>query len=1018
MLDNKFNPQEAEQRLYKMWEESGAFKPRAAKPNDTNDDNFSIVIPPPNVTGSLHMGHAVNNTIQDILVRYNRMKGKAVLWQPGTDHAGIATQMVVERKLAAEGKARKDMTREEFLEHVWEWKAESGGNINQQLRRLGSSCDWSREKFTLGNPDDVNDKMAEAVTKAFVEMYEADLIYRDKRLVNWDPHFQTAISDLEVETKTVDGHYWHLRYPLADGVSYEHPITDEEGNVTGHETRDYVVVATSRPETMLGDTGVAVHPDDERYAGLVGKEVILPIVNRRVPIIADDYADPEKGSGAVKITPAHDFNDYEVGKRAGHDPISILDERGHVLPLEIIPEDFHGLFTVKARKLVVAKFEELGLLAETEDLKIEQPFGDRSGVVIEPMLTDQWFVAADKLAGEAMAKVDDGSTRFIPENWKKTYDHWMQDIQPWCISRQLWWGHQIPAWYVERLDTDDDNYWKIFVAADEETLVEKLNAYFLEFYDSVEVTQLVASSSEDADADEPIIKIEIDGEWVEVKSKKSSKNKAKAPTHWINCRGTKDDSNFEIAHFVNRDPDVLDTWFSSGLWPFSTLGWPDNTDELARFYPTSTLVTAFDIIFFWVARMMMQGLHFMEDVPFDDVYIHALVLDEAGKKMSKSVGNTLDPLDLIDGVDIETLVAKRTRGLKNPEKAPKIEKATRKQYPDGFEAYGADALRFTLASMAGQGRNIRLSVDRIAGYRNFGTKLWSAANFGQMNDCNTLEGFDPAAAAMTVNKWIISELTKTVSEVSRCIESYRFNDAADAIYKFTWDKFCNYYLEMTKPILTGDNQSELSETRATFAWTRDQIVKLLHPFMPFITEDIWLKTSDRPQALIVSDWPELNDDLINDAATTDMNWLIELITNIRSVRAEMNIPPSKKAPLLMLAGSLDPRLVQYAEVLSPMARVDSVEIASEAPKGALQTVVDGVTFAIPLDGLIDTAAEKSRLSKEIEKAQTEIEKIDKKLGNEAFVSKAPEKVVTLQKERRAGYEAELEKLNEAISALG
>ena len=983
MLDNKFNPQEAEQRLYKAWEDSGAFKPRAAKAGDTKDDNFSIVIPPPNVTGSLHMGHAVNNTIQDILVRYNRMCGKAVLWQPGTDHAGIATQMVVERKLAAEGKARKDMTRDEFLEHVWAWKAESGGNINQQLRRLGSSCDWSREKFTLGDPADPSDKMAEAVTKAFVEMYNDELIYRDKRLVNWDPHFQTAISDLEVETKTVDGHYWHLRYPLADGVSYEHPITDEEGNVTGHETRDYVVVATSRPETMLGDTGVAVHPDDERYAGLVGREVVLPIVNRRVPIIADEYADPEKGSGAVKITPAHDFNDYEVGKRAGHEPISILDERGHILPLDIIPEDFHGLFTVKARKLVVAKFDELNLLAETEKLKIEQPFGDRSGVVIEPMLTDQWFVDAEKMAEQAMAKVDDGSTKFIPENWKKTYDHWMQGIQPWCISRQLWWGHQIPAWYGPKLLEDGD----------------------LDY--SIETQQIfVADSSNEA---------------AQIARKHYASLGYEKRIKFFETREECENiENYDVGNELGlfRDPDVLDTWFSSGLWPFSTLGWPENTEELKRFYPTSTLVTAFDIIFFWVARMMMQGLHFMDDVPFEDVYIHALVLDEQGKKMSKSVGNTLDPLDLIDGVDIETLVAKRTRGLKNPEKAPKIEKATRKQYPDGFEAYGADALRFTLASMAGQGRNIRLSVDRIAGYRNFGTKLWSAANFGQMNGCTPV-AFDPSTATLALNKWIISETVKTTHEVTRCIEGYRFNDAADAAYKFAWDTFCAWYLEMSKPVLSGADGSEKDETRAAFAWTLDQILKLLHPFMPFITEELWGNIAEsRENMLIISQWPDLADSLIDDAASKDIEWVQTLITNLRSVRADMNIPPSKKAPLLMLADKLDPRLAAYAEVLSPMARVDGVETANEAPKGALQTVVDGITFAIPLDGLIDKGAEKARLTKEAEKAQSEIDKIDKKLGNEAFVFKAPEKVVNLQKERRAGYEAELEKLNEAISALG
>ena len=1038
MLDNKFNPQEAEPRLYKMWEESGAFKPRAAKPTDTKDDNFSIVIPPPNVTGSLHMGHAVNNTIQDILVRYNRMRGKAVLWQPGTDHAGIATQMVVERKLAAEGnKSRKDMTREEFLEHVWAWKAESGGNINQQLRRLGSSCDWSREKFTLGNPDDPTDKMAEAVTKAFVEMYEAGLIYRDKRLVNWDPHFQTAISDLEVENIEKDGHFWHFKYPLEGGETYTYVEKDEDGNITLSEERDYISIATTRPETMLGDGAVAVHPDDERYAPIVGKMVRLPLANRLIPIITDEYPDPDFGSGAVKITGAHDFNDYEVAKRNDIPMYSLMDERGAMCESEIMPAKYVGMDRFKARKEVVTDIDAEGLLIKVEDKKIMQPYGDRSGVVIEPMLTDQWFVAADKLAEGAMKAVSRGhkdvplpegegarrageghtasgtdpksdshnipssapsghllpeekdkraNTRFIPENWKKTYDHWMKDIQPWCISRQLWWGHQIPAWYGPAADEnglcvnplgEGGQKFKQFIAVSEEEALEKAKAFY-------QCPVSVNSDNQigfDAGADMNVGK------------------------------------RFNSVD-LKRDPDVLDTWFSSGLWPFSTLGWPENTEELERFYPTSVVVTAFDIIFFWVARMMMQGIHFMDDVPFEDIYIHALVLDEQGKKMSKSIGNTLDPLDLIDGVSIDDLVAKRTRGLKNPEKGPKIEKATRKQYPDGFEPYGADALRFTLASMAGQGRNIRLSVDRIAGYRNFGTKLWSAANFGQMNDCNTVEGFNPSAAAMTVNKWIISELTRTVSEVSRCIEGYRFNDAADAIYKFTWDTFCNYYLEMTKPILTGDNHAELTETRATFAWTRDQIVKLLHPFMPFITEDIWLKTSDRPQALIIADWPELSDDLIDDAATTDMNWLIELITNIRSVRAEMNIPPSKKAPLLMLADTLDPRLAAYAEVLSPMARVDGVETANEAPKGALQTVVDGVTFAIPLDGLIDKGAEQARLTKEAEKAQAEIDKIDKKLSNKAFTDKAPEKVVNLQKERREGYVAELEKLKEALANLG
>ncbi|WP_026941905.1 valine--tRNA ligase [Hellea balneolensis] len=992
MLDNKFNPKEAEPRLYKMWEESGAFKPRPAKPTDTKDDNFSIVIPPPNVTGSLHMGHAVNNTIQDILVRYNRMKGKAVLWQPGTDHAGIATQMVVERKLAGEGKARKDMTRDEFLEHVWAWKAESGGNINQQLRRLGSSCDWSREKFTLGNPEDSTDKMAEAVTKAFVEMYEAGLIYRDKRLVNWDPHFQTAISDLEVENIEKDGHFWHFKYPLEGGETYTYVEKDEDGNITLSEERDYISIATTRPETMLGDGAVAVHPDDERYAPIVGKMVRLPLANRLIPIITDEYPDPDFGSGAVKITGAHDFNDYEVATRNDIPMYSLMDERGAMCESEIMPAKYVGMDRFLARKEVVKDIDAEGLLIAVEDKKVMQPFGDRSGVVIEPMLTDQWFVAADKLAGEAMAKVDDGSTRFIPENWKKTYDHWMKDIQPWCISRQLWWGHQIPVWYTptitmakdsKKLPDAEVNFDKpiIFSAETEEEAYEKIQAYYrergLEF---------------------PYIHSGYD-------------NRASLEMEFL------DDDSWGLP--IWRDPDVLDTWFSSGLWPFSTLGWPENTDELERFYPTSVVVTAFDIIFFWVARMMMQGLHFMDEVPFKDVYIHALVLDEDGKKMSKSIGNTLDPLDLIDGVTIDELVAKRTRGLKNPEKAPKIEKATRKQYPDGFEPYGADALRFTLASMAGQGRNIRLSVDRIAGYRNFGTKLWSAANFGQMNGCEFNPAFGPDTAIVPMNKWIISETVKAAKEVSRCIEAYRFNDAADAAYKFTWDTFCAWYLELSKPLLSGADGSAKDETRSVFAWVLDQILKLLHPFMPFITEELWGKiVQNRETHLIVASWPELDEALIDAEASAEVEWLQTLITNIRSVRADMNIPPSKKAPLLMLADELDPRLAYFAPQLSPMARVESVKTAKAAPDGALQTVVDGVTYAIPLDGLIDKTAERKRLSKEIEKTEAEILKIDKKLMNPAFTDKAPEKVVNLQKERREGYVAELEKLKEALANLG
>jgi len=631
------------------------------------------------------MGHALNNTLQDILIRFERMRGKDVLWQVGMDHAGIATQMVVERKLAADGNiGRKDMSREDFVAKVWEWKNESGGTITQQLRRLGASCDWSREKFTLGDPDNPDDKMAEAVTKAFVDLYNDGIIYRDKRLVNWDPHFQTAISDLEVENRDKDGHFWHFKYPLEGGETYTYVEKDEDGNVTLEEERDYISIATTRPETMLGDGAVAVHPDDERYAPIVGKLVRLPLADRLIPIITDEYPDPEFGSGAVKITGAHDFNDYEVAKRSGLPLYSLMDEQARMIQSPdkdgkpVMPEKYVGMDRFKARKVVVADIDEQGLLIAVEDKKVSQPYGDRSGVVIEPLLTDQWFVNAEEIAKRAIEKVDDGSTKFFPANWKKTYDHWMKDIQPWCISRQLWWGHRIPAWY------GDDG--KIYVGEDEEAAQQLAGT-------DVSLTQ---------------------------------------------------------------DNDVLDTWFSSGLWPFSTLGWPDTTEHLDRFYPTNVLITGFDIIFFWVARMMMQGLYFMDDIPFKDVYIHALVRDEHGKKMSKAEGNVIDvidPIDLIQGIDIDNLVKKRTTGLRKPEIAPKVEKLARKTYPNGFEAYGADALRFTLAAMAGMGRDIQLSVERVTGYRNFGSKIWNAAKFGEMNECKPVDGFDPSTCTQAVNQW-------------------------------------------------------------------------------------------------------------------------------------------------------------------------------------------------------------------------------------------------------------------------
>ena len=977
MLKNKFNASEVEPRLYKAWEDSGAFKPRKSRPTDTPNDNFSIIIPPPNVTGSLHMGHAVNNTIQDILIRYNRMLGKAVLWQPGTDHAGIATQMVVERKLSAENKHRKNMTRDEFLGHVWKWKSESGGNINQQLRRLGSSCDWSREKFTLGDPENSDDNMSEAVTKAFVDMYNKGLIYRDKRLVNWDPHFQTAISDLEVENIEKDGSFWHFKYPLEGGETYTYLEKDDEGNILLSEVRDYISIATTRPETMLGDGAVAVHPDDKRYASIIGKKVKLPISNRLIPIISDEYPDPDFGSGAVKITGAHDFNDYEVAKRHNIPLYSLMDERGVMVDSEFMPKKYVGMDRFQARKEVVKDIEEEGCLLLIEDKKVMQPFGDRSGVIIEPMLTDQWFVAADKLSENAINKVNNGSIKFVPDNWKKTYDHWMNDIQPWCISRQLWWGHQIPVWYGYAKDIIKDK-----------TLNNKKDDNKKRLIEFVAQSQAEAISMAEA---------------------------------YYGCTVRIDDHAGEVENKVVkiwRDQDVLDTWFSSGLWSFSTMGWPKKTEELSRFYPTSTLVTAFDIIFFWVARMIMLGLHFMDDVPFNDIYIHALVLDEQGKKMSKSIGNTLDPLDLIDGVQIDELILKRTRGLKNPDSAPKIAKATRKQYPEGFEAYGADALRFTLASMAGQGRNIRLSVDRIAGYRNFGTKLWSAATFGQLNKCTPSNSFSPKDVNHVLNKWIVSKASKTIETVTNFIESYRFNDSADEIYKFSWDTFCSWYLELVKPILSDSHNAFNRETRETFAWVFDQILKLLHPFMPFITEELWHNLSaNRDKMLIVTDWPELPVDINEESSISDVEWLQMLITNLRSVRADMNIPPSKMAPLLVLSASLDKKLNLFAGQLKPMARVSSISLSGDVPRGALQTVVDGVTYAIPLDGLLDKTVERDRLNKEISKIEVEISKIDNKLSNHAFVSNAPEKVVVLQKDRKLSYLNELEKLNLALVSL-
>jgi valyl-tRNA synthetase len=905
MLEKTFEPQAAEPRLYAQWEQSGLFAPR----QDTAAGAYSIVIPPPNVTGSLHIGHALNNTLQDILARYHRMKGKAVLWLPGTDHAGIATQMVVERQLAAAGNVgRRDMGREAFIDKVWEWKAESGGTIVRQLRRLGASCDWSRERFTL------DEGLNAAVRKVFVQLHKEGLIYRDKRLVNWDPHFQTAISDLEVEQREVDGAYWHFAYPLADGVTYEHPVAfDDDGKATEFETRDFIVVATTRPETMLGDTGVAVHPDDERYEGLVGKSVTLPITGRRIPIVADDYADPTKGSGAVKITPAHDFNDFGVGKRAGLKALNVMDAFARIVADDVpeIPADLVGLDRFAARKAIVARAEEEGWLREIEKTKHMVPHGDRSGVVIEPWLTDQWYVDAKVLAQPALKAVEQGDTAFEPKSYEKVYFEWLRNIEPWCISRQLWWGHRIPAWYGPNGE--------IYVAETEADAREQAMAD----YDS------------------------------------------------------------EVA--LTQDEDVLDTWFSSALWPFSTMGWPEKTEDLERFYPTSDLVTAADIIFFWVARMMMMGQHFMGEVPFKRVIINGLVRDEKGQKMSKSKGNVIDPLGIIDEL-------------------------------------GADPLRFTMAILSGT-RDIKLSKQRIEGYRNFGTKLWNAARFSQMNEARRVEGFDPATVEQTINRWIRGELTKAERAVSEAIEGGRFDDAAGALYRFVWNVFCDWYLELAKPVFQGGDEAAKTETRAMTAWTLDQTLKLLHPVMPFITEELWAELGKegpaRETLLIGAEWPVLPDAFIDASAEAEIGWLVDLVGEIRGLRAEMNVPPSAKPPLAFVAPDAvtAERIARHRDLILTLGRVSEVGSAEAAPSGAVTFVSGGSTVALSLAGIIDLTAERARLEKEIAAFDSDIGHVNKKLGNPNFVARAAPEVVEEQRAKLAEAEAGKAKLQAALARL-
>jgi valyl-tRNA synthetase len=1001
MLEKTFQPAEIEPRIRTEWEKAEAFKAGQGASGGKNAA-FSIVIPPPNVTGSLHMGHALNNTLQDVLVRFERMRGRDVLWQPGTDHAGIATQMVVERKLAADGApSRRDLGREEFLRRVWSWKDESGGTIVNQLKRLGASCDWSRERFTM------DEGLSKAVVKVFVDLYRAkdsqgrSLIYKDKRLVNWDPKFQTAISDLEVVqmekrgtiawvsgdpekpfdeaalakalSRDPSGQMYHFRYPLTKKVK-------------GYD-KDYIVVATTRPETMLGDTGVAVHPEDERYAALVKAKatVTLPLAGRVIPIVADEYSDPSKGTGAVKITPAHDFNDFEVGKRQGLDKINILDAHGNIN--DEAPAAYRGMDRFAARLRVVADINALGLLEKIEPTTHTVPHGDRSGVVIEPWLTDQWYVNAAELAKPALKAVKDGKTRFVPERFTNDYYRWLENIQPWCISRQLWWGHQIPAWYGLEFDSKSRTFnlgvQTGFVGSSEADAIEQAEIYYgRKVVVAASQSEMMASFSDVSFADTSL------------------------------------DKPLKIV----RDPDVLDTWFSSALWPFSTLGWPDETKELKTYYPTSVLVTGFDIIFFWVARMMMMGVHFMKDVPFHDVYIHGLVRDGQGNKMSKTRGNVIDPLDIIDGVDLDTLIKKRTAGL-NKEQANKVEKEVRKDYPAGIKSYGTDALRFTMAAMAAQGSDVKLSIDRVEGYRNFATKLWNASRFAEMNECVRQQAFDPRTAKQTINKWIIGETEIAAKAVTAALEAYKFNEAAITAYEFVWGQFCDWYLELIKPLLAGDDEEAKAETRTVTAWALDQILKLLHPFMPYITEELWAHMVEhgvaRRSLLCLSEWPVL-DGLVDRDAVDEINWIVRLVSEIRSVRTEMSVPAGAKIPLVLVGAdaALRDRAERNDDTIRRLARLDAITFENTAPKAAALIVTGETTAALPLTGIIDMAAEKKRLAKEIEKAESDLAKMDAKLSNPNFVEKAKEEAIKEARDRKAELEADIKRFKAAFSRLG
>lgn len=993
-LEKKFNPAHAEKKWSKIWEETGAFKAGA---NASRDETFSIMIPPPNVTGVLHMGHAFNNTLQDILVRWKRMQGYDTLWQPGTDHAGIATQMVVERQLAERGNSsRRELGREEFLKKVWEWKSQSGGTIIDQLRRLGASCDYSREAFTMSGAPDApsgnEGNFHDAVIKVFVEMYEQGLIYRGKRLVNWDPHFETAISDLEVENLEVAGHMWHFKYPLADGETYTYVEKDSDGNITLKEERDYISIATTRPETMLGDGAVAVHPSDTRYAPIVGKLCEIPVGpkehRRLIPIITDEYPDPDFGSGAVKITGAHDFNDYQVAKRGNIPMYALMDTKGamrtdgedyaqtaaqalhiangdegfdeaKIASMNLVPDEYRGLDRFEARARVIADITAEGnavmipnpkageglapdLIPFVENKPIMQPFGDRSKVVIEPMLTDQWFVDTDKIVGEAIKAVEDGATQILPERDKKVYFNWLRNIEPWCISRQLWWGHQIPVWYGPKFDPSGqilEGKNEGFCAENQERAAHLAE----EYYRGLGATINDAYSA-----------------WA------------------------------DGGNQLRRDEDVLDTWFSSGLWPLGTLGWPEESDELKKYFPTDVLITGFDIIFFWVARMMMmqtailpKKLPLADRVPFHTVYVHALVRDEKGKKMSKSLGNVLDPIELID-------------------------------------EFGADAVRFTLSAMAAMGRDLKLSTSRIAGYRNFGTKLWNAARFAEMNEAVGIDVTHEGSAQYTINRWIIGELGRVRLKVDEALNQYRFNDAAAALYSFVWGTVCDWYVELSKPLLQGEDDKAKAETRKVLSWVIDQCLILLHPFMPFITEELWDATMrDRPKLLIHADWPSYGEELIDRDADREMNWVITLIESIRSLRVEMGVPAGAKLPLILLGLDAQSQTAfdRNAVMIQRLARIDKVSSAEKAPKGAVTIPIEGGALCLPLADVIDIDAERTRLEKAIASLEKEINTLTTKLQNTNFLAKAPEDVIFEARTRLEAAENERDKLASARKRL-